>query len=305
MKHDLADFLHYINYIEPKESLTVKSYRSDLLHYINFLEDNGVDKLDKVSFHHINHYLKSLQNDFALATIQHRAVSIRQFHQYLLQMGVLKSDPSLYLDVKSKGKTIPKIISSETVERLFSFSIENNKDLMDQSILLLLYHSGLRVSELCQLSFNQIHLDERWLRIMGKGSKERYVPMSKESTVSLKKYLKNARPFFEKDKSEFVFLSLKGKPLSRQYVHTMIKYRCTQNNVKENVSAHSLRHRFATNFLEVGVDLRFIQELLGHADISTTQIYTHVDIKTMRNEYDQFLLGGFDEKDNKGEKDHE
>ena len=305
MKNNLADFLHFIKYIEPKEDLTVKSYSSDLRHYLKFLERSGISDLNDVSFREINQYLKSMSDDFALATIQHRAVSIRQFHQYLLQMGSLKTDPSQYLDVKAKGKKIPKIISEESIEKLMSFPIKTNKDQLDYTVLMLLYHSGLRVSELCELSFNQIHLDERWLRIMGKGSKERFVPISKESAIELKKYLKNVRPFYEKTKNDRVFLNELGRSLSRQSVHTMIKYRCQQNNVDENVSAHSLRHRFATSFLESGVDLRFIQELLGHADISTTQIYTHVDVKTMRNEYDQFLQGGFDNGNNKGENSDE
>lgn len=301
MKNNLADFLHYIKYVEPKAELTVQSYSSDLRHYINFLQTNEIKDFKDVSFNEINHYLKSLKEDFTLSTIQHRAVSIRQFHQYLLQMGVLKSDPSQYLDVKAKGKTIPKIISEDTLEKLFSFPIKNNQDQMDLTILMLLYHSGLRVSELCALTFNQLYLDERWLRILGKGSKERLVPLSKESAEELKAYLNDVRPFLDTNKSDLIFLSKKGRTLSRQSVHTMIKYRCNQQEIKENVSAHSLRHRFATSFLERGVDLRFIQELLGHADISTTQIYTHVNIKTMRNEYDKFLPGGFDDEKNKGE----
>ena len=298
MENKLNDFLHYIKYIEPKSELTVSSYQSDLMHYIEYLKNEGIKLLEDVSFNEINLYLRSLKDDFSLATIQHRAVSIRQFHQYLLQMGILKTNPSQYLDVKSKGKTIPKIISEETVNLLLDFPILNTKDQMDHTILMLLYHSGLRVSELCNLSFNQVYLDERWLRILGKGSKERFVPISLDSAKTLKSYLDQVRPFIDQVKSELIFLNKKGKPISRQYVHTMIKYRCKQQNIKENVSAHSLRHRFATSFLETGVDLRFIQELLGHVDISTTQIYTHVDIKTMRNEYDRFFSDGFD---NKGE----
>ena len=205
MKNKLADFLHYIKYIEPKSQLTVSSYASDLNHYLDYLEENNIKSLSEVSFNEINHYLRSLNKDFALSTIQHRAVSIRQFHQYLLQMGILKTDPSQYLDVKRKGKKIPNIISSETVEKLLSFPIENNKDQMDHLILMIFYHSGLRVSELCMLRFNQIYLDERWLRILGKGSKERFVPISKETAIELKHYLDGVRPFLDIEKSEFIF----------------------------------------------------------------------------------------------------
>lgn len=291
MKHNLNDFLHYIRYIEPKAKLTVESYRNDLEQYLDFLEKNNVENLKKVKFSDINYYLQSLKNDYALSSIQHKAVSIRQFHQYLLQMGIVNSDPSQYLDVKNMEDKLPHIVSVDSIDSLLSFNLEKDKDYLDKTILLLLYHSGLRVSELCALRFSHLYLDERWIRIMGKGSKERMVPISFESQKALKHYLNTIRPRWDLHHSDFVFINKKGMTISRQYIHTMIKYRSKEMGVTENISAHSLRHRFATSFLEAGVDLRYIQELLGHSDIATTQIYTHVNVKTMRSEYDQFVSG--------------
>lgn len=300
MDHNLKEFIHYIQYIEPKAEKTVSSYQSDLIDYTNFLKEKEISSFKEVTIQEINEYLQSLGMKYSIATVQRRAVSIRQFHKYLLQMNILSFDPTQYLNIKNKGTKLPNIMSKQSIELLFSYPLAKDSDYMDQTILYILYHSGLRVSELCNLTFSQIHFDERWLRIVGKGSKERYVPISKESIVHLKKYIHSIRPLWDYNKSEYVFINEKGNNLSRQYIHSMIKYRCNHQGIEENISAHSLRHRFATSFLETGVDLRYIQELLGHADISTTQIYTHVDVETMRNEYDQFLTGGFDIDKKKG-----
>ncbi|CAM3573776.1 tyrosine-type recombinase/integrase [Erysipelothrix urinaevulpis] len=289
MNHKLDDYIHYIRYVEPKSHKTVDSYHNDLKQYSSYLQRCGINDFKDVNLNDINNFLKSLSDDYALSSIQHKAVSIRQFHGYLLQMGHTKLDPSQYLNAKRKGSTLPKIVSQTAIQSLFKFPLEKDKDYLDQAILSLLYHSGLRVSELCSLTFTQVYLDEQWIRILGKGGKERMVPISHQSKKDLEHYLRVIRPRWDVCHSDYIFINAKCKSISRQYVHTMIKYRCQIQGIKENISAHSLRHRFATSFLEEGVDLRYIQELLGHSDIATTQIYTHVDTKTMRNEYDQFF----------------
>ncbi|WP_267128101.1 tyrosine-type recombinase/integrase [Erysipelothrix piscisicarius] len=164
---------------------------------------------------------------------------------------------------------------------------------MDYAILMLLYRCGLRVSECVHLEFSHVYIDQQWLRILGKGNKERMIPLSEDAIDSLNDYLNDIRPQWLIQSSDRIFINAKGKGISRQYIDSMIKSRCKEMGITTPISAHTLRHSFATAILDTGVDLRIIQELLGHQDISTTQIYTHVNKKTLKREYDQYLKGGF------------
>lgn len=292
----LDPFVHFIRYTEPKAELTVVSYTHDVSEYLKYLDEIEIEDVNDIGYSVISEYIQDLDEIFAYSSIQHKIVSIRQFHQFLLKSGRTTLDPSQYLEIKNKGKRLPHVPSKTTVKKLLTFGQEKPKDVLDAAILRILYRCGLRVSELTNLRFNQVYEQEKWLRITGKGNKERMVPIHNDALALLQKYSDTIRPQWEVKKTDTIFINQKGNPISRQYVDSMIKSRCKELGIYENVSAHSMRHAFATDLLEKGVDLRSIQELLGHQDIQTTQIYTHVQQDTLKKEYNNFLKGGFTNK---------
>lgn len=293
MKNKVNGFIHYIQFIDPKSTLTVASYRNDLNHYINYLNKNEVETLNDVEAQTIRKYIHELKEDYAMSTIQHKIVVVRQFHQYLLNSGQLNHDPTTFISLKNKGTRLPNTVSEETINILFSFERREGKDYLDYAILMLLYRCGLRVSECVNLEFSQLYRDQQWLRILGKGNKERMIPLASDALCAINEYIDVIRPQWSIQQTEHIFINAKGKVISRQYIDSMIKSRCKEMGIMTPISAHTLRHSFATAILDTGVDLRIIQELLGHQDISTTQIYTHVNKTTLKREYDQFLKGGF------------
>ncbi|MEG0328258.1 MAG: tyrosine-type recombinase/integrase [Erysipelothrix sp.] len=296
------EFMHFMRFVDPRSDHTISAYNSDINHYLSYIEQQDIFDLRDISYHNITDYLGVLNEEYEFATIQRKIVSIRQFHQFLIKSGKITQDPTQYLSLKRQGSRLPKVASQETIQALFSFPITTFKDLYDHTILLMLYRCGLRVSECVDLSFNQIYREEKWIRIIGKGQKERMIPVADDALNALFDYIENVRPSWVTSQSPYVFINSKGKRLTRQYVDQMIKRRCKHAGL-DSISAHTLRHSFATGILEQGVDLRIIQELLGHSDIATTQIYTHVHQNTMKREYDAYLKGGFSNQG--GQKDDE
>lgn len=296
MKTLMKEFIYYLQYIDPKSDLTVKSYQNDIKAYFDFLESKNITDIKAVDYQTITEYIVSLKNDFEPSTIRHRVVCLRQFHQYCLRMKLTPTDPSSFVAIKNTGTRLPSSLNQDALRKLLSFPLETPKDVLDQTLLRLLYRCGLRVSECVNLTFSQIHMDEQWLRILGKGRKERLVPVSSDAMALLNQYLDTVRPLWLKSRTDLVFLNSRGNAITRQYVHTMIKSRCKVLGIDSSVSAHTLRHSFASDLLAQDTDLRVIQELLGHADIATTQIYTHVNHDTLKQEYDKYLMGGFANK---------
>lgn len=296
-------FLNHLRFTDPVSDATLEAYGRNLRSYLAYMNENNYN-LSEIHYQDIVEFLKSMQKrGYAVTSIHQVSVSIRQFHQYLKRFGYLDYDPSEHLSVRGRERRLPKALSDDAYKKLMEYELETSDDYMDQAIFMLMAHSGLRVSEALSLEFSHYYPRERWMRIVGKGQKERMVPISKENVQVLEKYLKNVRPERLQTQSDRLFISRKGLPVSRQYVHQKLQKRKLKMKIDEPVSAHRLRHRFASSFLEKGVDLRMIQELLGHEDISTTQIYTHVQKESLKKDYDQYLKGGFyyrkDEDDEK------
>lgn len=289
----LVAFEHFISYIDPRSELTILSYSNDISHYLSFLEQEGVNAIEEVTYDIINRYLQSLSSDYEFSTIQHRIVSIRQFHQFLINTGRMQHDPTQYLSLKRKGSRLPHIASDNAIAKLLSFDRETPKDIFDYALLMTLLRCGLRVSECTDLTFNQIYNEEKWLRIVGKGNKERMVPISQDALDAINQYIDVVRPLWIITNTDFIFVNSKGKHVTRQYINNMIKLRSKKLAIYEKITPHTLRHYFASSILDAGVDLRVIQELLGHQDVSTTQIYTHVQNKALKRDYDKYLSGGF------------
>lgn len=297
----LQDFADYIKYIEPRSPLTIASYVNDIRHYLDYLLSLGHMDVGTISYHDITKYLVGLKATYSDATVSHKAVSIRQFHRFLYKSNVTPTNPSHYISMKKKGERIPKALSEKGLHALFSFERKTTRDEYDFALLLLLYRCGLRVSELVNLQFSQYYREEKWLRVLGKGEKERLIPVFDDASQSLDHYIDVIRPAWIKQPMPYIFVGPKGSRVSRHYIHYMIKTRAKALGLQEDVSAHTLRHSFATSMLDQGVDLRVIQELLGHSDITTTQVYTHVKNETLRKEYDRYLKGGF----RKGDKNND
>lgn len=262
---------------------TVEAYSRDIRFFLEFLAARGITEAAAVGREHFRAYLDHLFKMRQRATSRARAfVSIKGFLHHLKAAGFSPNDASSALVPPKKGRALPKILPPGTVERLLA-SVDGGeaRDLRDRAMLELLYGSGLRVSELCALEVGDFIADADLLRCLGKGSKERFVPMGVAEGQALARYLSQARGAFLRNPAErHLFLSRLGRPFSRMGVFKMLKERAASAGIDPKaVSPHVLRHCFASHLLEGGADIRAIQEMLGHASIATTQIYTHVDAR--------------------------
>lgn len=289
-------FEEYLIYLKIERDLadnSVKSYQRDINQYIHFLEEQGINDWDKVDRYDIVLFLQHLkENKKSNNSIIRMTSSLRQFHQFLRQEKITNDDPMQYVDTAKKEATLPRVLSFKEVEQLLETpNVENEIGLRDRTILEVIYATGLRISELVHLRMDELHLTMGFIQTVGKGNKERIIPMGSIATKWLNEYLEFGRPIFESratEESPYVFLNSRGSGLSRQGVWKNLKQTVLKSGITKNVSPHMLRHSFATHLLENGADLRIVQELLGHSDISTTQIYTHITKARMKDVYDDY-----------------
>ncbi len=279
--YEIQDFKFYLESEKNLSVNTIKAYISDLEQYALYLNKYcEIDDLNQIEEVHIVKYLQNLKKNKISKTSQARKlIAIKEFHKYLKKEDITDIDVSKQVDSVKKDKKLPTVLSIEEVNRMIE-SIDTNDptDIRNRALIEVLYGSGLRVSEACLLKVGDLHINNKYISIVGKGNKERIVPIGESGIDALRKYISTARPTFMKTGfSDYVFLSYLGKPLSRQSVFKFIKKLALDNNIDKEISPHTLRHSFATHLLDNGVDLRYIQEMLGHEDISTTQIYTHTN----------------------------
>lgn len=299
----LSEYINYIQYTEPRSTQTVQAYKKDLVDFVEYLKEIELSDFKDVNYDVLLTYISEIEADYARSSVDRKISSIKNLFKYMIQYGLIEHNVTSYLKSQKRAIKLPKALTKDELNLLFSFEIKEGKDYLDYAILKVLFSTGIRVSECVNLTFNQIFEEERWLKIIGKGNKERMVPIAKDALDSLLYYMNIIRPQFEKYKTNRVFLTQKGNHITRQYIHTMIQLRRSQTGLNKHVSAHTLRHSLATNMLNESVDLRVIQEILGHSDIKTTQIYTHVDNQALKNEYDSFFNVDF--KSDKGGNDDE
>lgn len=272
---------------------SVESYQRDINQYIEFLENEKVFNWNEIDRYDIVLFLQRLKEaGKSENSIIRMTSSLRQFHQYLRQEKITEKDPMQKVQTSKKGDTLPKVLSLKEVEKLLETpDVETEIGLRDRAILEVLYATGLRISELVNLTLDELHLTMGFIQTIGKGDKERIIPIGNEAVKWLEEYLEFSRPIFASRATEenpYVFLNARGGGLTRQGVWKNLKKIVQLANIKQNVTPHMLRHSFATHLLENGADLRIVQELLGHSDISTTQIYTHITTARKRDVYDQF-----------------
>ena len=279
----INDFKNYLELERNYSNNTSLSYVKDVTLFSDFIKKNLllVDKKD------IEKYIRSLNK--SSKTISHVISSLKSFYNYYMRMGNIKSNPTDEIDRPKIEKKIPEFLTLEEVSSLLNFEVNNEFEARNKAILELLYSSGLRISELTSLELSNIDLDECLVRVMGKGSKERIVPLGDYAIDALKEYIYFYRPIFNKNNSSYVFLNNRGGVLSRQFIFKVIKEECIKKGIRKNVSPHTLRHTFATHLLKNGADLRIIQELLGHENLSTTQIYTHLTNDKLKHDYEDYF----------------
>ncbi len=270
---------------------TVDSYLRDLRHLAEFADARGLDAPARLTRPILREFVFSLKDlGLSAATIRRHVSAVRTYFGFLLGEGIVTEDPSDRLESPRLGRTLPETLSVHEIEALLGApSIDEPLGWRDRALLELGYGAGLRVSELCGLGLTDLVLSEGLVRVMGKGSKERMVPIGRSVLGALSVYLHTLRPTLDRGASkQRVFLNNRGKPLSRVGAWGIVKRAATRAGLTKTVTPHTLRHSFATHLLEGGADLRAVQEMLGHADLSTTQVYTHVDREYLRSVHRQF-----------------
>ena len=289
----LEHFLGYITLEKGLSANSVSSYKADLQDFLRYLEENSISSFMEVVREHIVDYLGTCKDrEMEVTTLARRLVAIKVFFRYLYQEKIIPGDITDVMDSPKMWRVLPEFMSVQEVTAFLNAFPASGKDPLvfrNRCILELLYACGLRVSEVADLTVGCVNFDENIIRAYGKGSKERIVPMGRTAVNFLKKYLAEVRIQFVKDPSEKVlFLSHRGRKLDRVRLWSIVKEAASIAGIGKNIHPHTLRHSFASHLLENGADLRVIQEMLGHADISTTQIYTHVDKKRLLRIHKQF-----------------
>ncbi|BCA79463.1 site-specific tyrosine recombinase XerD [Desulfuromonas sp. AOP6] len=291
MEQSVDLFLSYLSVERGLAANTLEAYGRDLARYVDFLEREGVREADGVSPPMVLRFLARLKEEGLSARSRARGlVSVRMFHKFLLSEGLASLNPTSQVEAPRSLQSLPHTLSPREVERLLAAPLgEEPLALRDRAMLEILYATGLRVSELVGLTLADLQLQVGYLMTLGKRSKQRIVPLGETAIAELRRYLSLGRPFLDKDeKSPFVFLNRFGKGLTRQGFWKIIKRRAREAGITKNIMPHTLRHSFATHLLENGADLRSVQTMLGHADISTTQIYTHVTRERIKKIHEQF-----------------
>ena len=276
----LEQFSDFLAFDRGLSDRTVAAYLRDLRALVAFLVARGVGSPDAVGHAELREYVFHMKDQGLAATSIRRAESaLRTYWSFLVGEGMAQADPTEKLESPRVGRRLPSVLSAEEMERVLDAPDPDHPlHWRDRAILELLYATGMRVSELAELPSTALDLDEGVCLVFGKGSKERLVPIGRPALAALGRYLRDVRPALDRGRSRGrVFLNARGGPLSRQAVWTVVKEAVRRAGIDKRVSPHTLRHSFATHLLQGGADLAAVQELLGHADIATTQIYTHLD----------------------------
>lgn len=287
MNKNIEDYINYI-YIEKKLSYNTKeAYQKDLTSFSEYLKDK---KINEVTSNDIRNFINHLNDEGDKdKTIARKVVSIRTFFEYLMKEKVIDTNPCEKIELPKIKKTLPKTLSEEEINKLLNFNPKTPLEYRNKAMLELAYACGLRVSELVNLSLNDINFKDNYVRIFGKGKKERIIPMASITTNILLEYVNVYRNSLLKGYlTDKVFISSYGKAITRQGFFKMLKKHAKEVGVEKDFSPHTLRHSFATELLEYGADLRSVGEMLGHENIKTTQIYTHISNNKIKKDYEEY-----------------
>ena len=293
MLHPLVE--RYLGHLRVEGGLsvnTIEAYRRDLSKFHSYLHRTGVVPLGPLTSETLTGFLRSMREARLSRASSVRCLSaIRGWLRFLIQERMIGENPTIGLAPISRGVRLPKTLSQRDVIALLDLgAVPTPEDLRDRAMVELLYATGLRVSELVMAEVAQVNLDVGYLRVKGKGAKQRLVPMGEEARQLLQQYVEEARPLLLKERtSRYVFISRRGGPLTRQAFWKLLRRRARRAGITQFISPHMLRHSFATHLLEGGADLRSVQVMLGHANIATTQIYTHIERGRLKQVHDRYF----------------
>ena len=288
MNEDINDFINYIIFEKRLSKNTSLSYQKDLDKYKEFMKNINILNTNDISKDDIEKYIEYLNNVDTPSTIARKLTTIKAFHNYLYQTKKIDVDVSETIERPKLRKKLPNVLTVEEVDRLLDIQCLTPIDYRNKSMLELMYATGLRVSELLDLKIGDLDTENCIVRVIGKGSKERIVPVGEYTLESLNNYLEVRGKLLKNRTCEYLYLNSQGTRLSRFSFFKIIKKLLKEKGIYKDVSPHSLRHSFATHMLDYGADLRSIQELLGHSDIATTKIYTHISNNKIKEEYNEY-----------------
>ncbi len=280
MKDLINQFLDYLTIERGLSSNTIASYRRDLAKFSEYAASRKINDAAGITKHDVSKYLYFLKDkSLAPGTISRNLVAIKMFYKFLVTERMVKQNPAGLLESPKLSKNLPDVLDMSEVDTMLKGpNLRSPSGMRDKAALELMYATGMRVSELSELEQEGLNMEVGFVRCTGKGGKERIIPVGREAKDALIRYIEKARPKFTKQKGDnHLFLSKLGRKISRQSFWKMLKKYALKAGINKNITPHTLRHSFATHLLEKGADLRSVQEMLGHADISTTQVYTHIN----------------------------
>lgn len=284
MNENLENYRNYLKYERAYSDNTVGAYMNDLNKYEEFLKKDILES-DTEDLEKYLKYIKNLES----TTVAHKITSIKSYFNYNIKRGIISVNPADKVSRPKLTKHLPEYLTEEEVGKLLDVEVKSPYDYRNKTLLELLYSSGIRISELVNIKTPNYDSEECLIRIMGKGSKERIVPLGDYAVNIMNDYMNNYRPLINKKHTDYVFINNRGDKISRQFIFKVIKKEALKKGIKKEISPHTLRHTFATHLLKNGADLRIIQELLGHENISTTQIYTHVTNNKLKSDYETYF----------------
>lgn len=292
MKALISEFITYISVERGLAKNTLLAYTRDLEKYVAHLAEKGVKQPEGISRDLVTGYMFSLKKDgLSTTSICRNLAAIKMFHRFLVREDLAKEDPTTLVETPKLFKRVPEVLTQKEIDTILAQAAQTKgiQAKRDTAILELFYASGLRVSELADLKITSVNFDVGFVRAIGKGSKERIIPVGGKARDAVIAYCEKVRPKLLKVKQcDALFISRLGKGMSRVSIWQLVKLYARMAGIKKNIKPHTMRHTFATHLLEHGADLRSVQEMLGHSDISTTQIYTHVDKERLKGIHKEF-----------------
>jgi integrase/recombinase XerD len=292
MREYLRSYLYFLELEKNASPHTIDSYRKDIERYLSFLEEQGIKDVLKIARAHVKKFIALLYGlGLAPQTIGRNLSSIKMFHKFLMGEGIAKSTPTEFVDTPKRSRRLPEVLTQEEIAAIIEQpNTVEPLGIRDRAILETMYATGMRVSEVITVQQSFLSPDEGIVRVFGKGSKERMVPIGQSAITWIEKYTHEVRGRLVKSGSgrDVLFLNAHGKPMSRMAIWNIVRRYSSQAGIAKDVHPHTFRHSFATHLLEGGADLRAVQEMLGHSDISTTQIYTHIDREYLKEVHKTF-----------------
>lgn len=290
IKDALLEYKQYLVVEKGRSKNTITSYMNDLHLFQNYMQDTfHENQIENIASKHIEQYLKKIHDTCSNRTLTRKIVSLRNLYIFLLKENMVKVNIMANIDLPKQQKKLPKVISEDEMKSLLeSIKTDDPISFRNRCMLELLYASGLRVSELMNLTLNDVNIKMKTLRCIGKGNKERMVPINSYVCSLLKQYIENERNYFIHQDTNLLFLTKHGMKMSRNEFYNILQKIVLNSPISKHISPHTIRHAFATHLLENDADLRSIQEMLGHSDIATTTIYTHITKNKIQKEYEKF-----------------